>query len=173
MYKKSFYLFFEHLLSSSLSTDDDIYSSFERKKCSCLQKIIFVNWLKMNWYCFTESLLLLISTVIWCNDCWLMLSDETYSEDSIFSLEGIIIIRQLRRIVKMIVNEKRGWTRMWMATRRTGLNGDKAQMADSAENRKMSFPLLMTINVWKRKGKGKKETLHYPRNRVWSKNLFS
>jgi hypothetical protein len=32
--------------------------------------------------------------------------------------------------------------------------------------------LLMTINVWKRKGKEKNETLHYPRNRVRSKNLF-
>jgi len=45
---------------------------------------------------------------------------------------------------------------MWMATRRTGLNGDKAQMADSAENRKMSFPLLMTINVWKQKERKKR-----------------
>ena len=48
----------------------------------------------------------------------------TYSEASIFSLEGMIIIKQLRRMVVMIMSEKSGWTRMWMATRLTGEKGE-------------------------------------------------
>ena len=52
----------------------------------------------------------------------------------------MIIIIQLSRMVAMIMIEKRGWTWMWMATRRTGLNGDKNPIAFVAENRKMSFP---------------------------------
>jgi hypothetical protein len=66
---------------------------------------------------------------------------KTHSDDSIFSLEGMIIIRQLRRMVKMMVNEKRGWTRMWMATRRTGLNGDRALKINFYKNRNKLFLL--------------------------------
>ena len=49
-------------------------------------------------------------------------------------------MRQLRRMVAIIMIEKRAWTCMWMATLRTGLKGDKKPIAFVAENRKMSFP---------------------------------
>ena len=59
----------------------------------------------------------------------------------------MIIMKQLRRMVVMMMREKSGWTRMWMATRRTGLNGESTHRASSALNRKMSLPLLMTMKV--------------------------
>ena len=34
------------------------------------------------------------------------------------------------------MSENIGWTKMWMATRRTGLNGDKNHIASEAENLK-------------------------------------
>ena len=46
----------------------------------------------------------------------------------------------------MMMSENMGWTRMWIATRRTGLNGDKNQSASVAENlkkRKQSFYISM------------------------------
>ena len=61
---------------------------------------------------------------------------ETYSVDSICSEDGMIIIRQFKRIVRIIMSENIGWTKMWMATRRTGLNGDKNHIASEAENLK-------------------------------------
>ena len=60
----------------------------------------------------------------------------TYSVDSICSEDGMIIIRQFKRIVKIMISENNGWTKMCMATRRTGLNGDKNHMASEAENLK-------------------------------------
>ena len=71
----------------------------------------------------------------------------TYSVDSTLSVEGMIIVIQLRRMVRMMMREKSGWTRIWMATRRTGEKGDRNHMESSAENRKMSLPLLITMNV--------------------------
>ena len=71
----------------------------------------------------------------------------THSEDSICSLEGMIIMKQLSRMVVMMMREKSGCTRMWMATRRTGLKGDSTHSASAAEKRKMSFPFEMTMNV--------------------------
>ncbi len=59
----------------------------------------------------------------------------------------MIIMMQLSRMVAMMMSEKSGCTRMWMATLRTGLKGDSAHTASSAEKRKMSLPLLMTMNV--------------------------
>ncbi len=59
----------------------------------------------------------------------------------------MIIMKQLSRMVVMIMSEKSGCTSMWMATRRTGLNGDSTQRASDAEKRKMSLPLEMTMNV--------------------------
>ena len=59
---------------------------------------------------------------------------KSYSEDSICSDEGMIIMKQFKRMVVMIMSENMGWTWMWMATRRTGLNGDKNQSASVAEN---------------------------------------
>ena len=55
---------------------------------------------------------------------------------------------QLRRMVTMMMREKRGWTRTWMATRRTGEKGLRNHMESSAEKRKISLPLLMTTKVW-------------------------
>ena len=40
--------------------------------------------------------------------------------DSICSVGGRIIMMQLRRMVTMMMREKRGWTRTWMATLRMG-----------------------------------------------------
>lgn len=37
-----------------------------------------------------------------------------------------------------------------MATRRIGLNGSSNHIAFEAENRKISFPLLTTTNVYKK-----------------------
>ena len=91
----------------------------------------------------------------------------THSDDSILSLEGMIIMRQFKRMVKMMVREKSGCTRMWMATLRTGLKGDKAQMALSAENLKISRPLLMTMNVWKEKRSRRQYYQHF-----WRKSRF-
>ena len=56
-----------------------------------------------------------------------------HSVDSIFSVGGMIIMTQLRRMVTMMMSEKRGWTMMWMATRLTGLKGDRNHMESSAE----------------------------------------
>ena len=77
------------------------------------------------------------------------ISNYTYSEASIISVEGIIIRRQFNKIVVMMIIENSGWTSMWIATRRTGLKGDKNHKAFVAEKRNISFPLLMTTNVWK------------------------
>ena len=77
------------------------------------------------------------------------ISNNTYSEASIISVEGIIIRRQFNKIVVMMIIENSGWTSMWIATRRTGLKGDKNHKAFVAEKRNISFPLLMTTNVWK------------------------
>ena len=82
-------------------------------------------------------------------DTWI--SNYTYSEASIISVEGIIIRRQFSKIVVMMIIENSGWTSMWIATRRTGLKGDKNHKAFVAEKRNISFPLLMTTNVWKMK----------------------
>ena len=57
-------------------------------------------------------------------------------------------MRQLMRMVAMMIREKRGWTSTWMATRRTGEKGDRNHIESSAENLKMSFPLLITMKVW-------------------------
>ena len=73
---------------------------------------------------------------------------STYSVDSIRSVGGRIIMIQLRRMVTMMMREKRGWTRTWMATRRTGEKGLRNHIESSAEKRKISFPLLMTTKVW-------------------------
>ena len=73
---------------------------------------------------------------------------SSYSDDSICSLDGMIIMKQLSRMVVMMMSEKSGWTRMWMATRRTGENGEITQSASSALKRKMSLPLLITMKVW-------------------------
>lgn len=54
---------------------------------------------------------------------------------------------QLRRIVVIIESENRGWTKMYIATRRIGLKGSSNHNAFVAANRKMSFPLLTTTNV--------------------------
>ena len=72
----------------------------------------------------------------------------TYSVDSILSDGVRIIIRQLMRMVAMMMRENKGWTNTWMATRRTGENGDRNHMESSAEKRKISLPLLMTIKVF-------------------------
>ena len=82
-------------------------------------------------------------------DPWI--SNYTYSEASIISVEGIIIRRQFSKIVVMMIIENSGWTSMWIATRRTGLKGDKNHKAFVAEKRNISFPLLMTTNVWNTK----------------------
>lgn len=47
------------------------------------------------------------------------------------------------------MREKRGWTRTWMATLRTGEKGERNHIESSAEKRKMSLPLLITTKVWK------------------------
>ena len=60
---------------------------------------------------------------------------------------GRIIMMQLRRMVTMMMREKRGWTSTWMATLRTGENGERNHMESSAEKRKMSLPLLITTKV--------------------------
>ena len=74
-------------------------------------------------------------------------SKDAHSVDSIRS-EGVrIIMRQLMRMVAMMMREKRGWTSTWMATRRTGEKGDRNHIESSAENLKMSFPLLITMKV--------------------------
>ena len=73
----------------------------------------------------------------------------THSVDSICSVGGRIIMMQLRRMVTMMMREKRGWTSTWMATLRTGENGERNHMESSAEKRKMSLPLLITTKVWK------------------------
>ena len=57
-------------------------------------------------------------------------------------------MRQLMRMVAMMMRENRGWTSTWMATRRTGEKGDRNHIESSAENLKMSFPLLITMKVW-------------------------
>ena len=59
----------------------------------------------------------------------------------------MIIMKQLSKMVVMIMSEKSGCTRMWMATRRTGLKGESTHRASAAENRKMSLPFEMTMNV--------------------------
>ena len=79
-------------------------------------------------------------------EAWIL--NNTYSEASIISVEGIIIRRQFNKIVVMMIIENSGWTSMWIATRRTGLKGDKNHKAFVAEKRNISFPLLMTTNVW-------------------------
>ncbi len=56
-------------------------------------------------------------------------------------------MKQLSRMVVMMMSEKSGCTRMWMATLRTGENGEITQRASVAEKRKMSFPLLTTMKV--------------------------
>ena len=61
------------------------------------------------------------------------------SVDSIVSFEGRIIMKQFKRMVVMIMRENNGWTKMWIATRRTGLNGDKNQSASVPENLKKSI----------------------------------
>ena len=77
----------------------------------------------------------------------IMSSKDTHSVDSIRS-EGVrIIMRQLMRMVAMMMRENRGWTSTWMATRRTGEKGDRNHIESSAENLKMSFPLLITMKV--------------------------
>ena len=76
-------------------------------------------------------------------------SKVTHSVDSICSVGGRIIIRQLRRMVTMMMREKRGWTRTCIATLRTGEKGERNHMESSAEKRKMSFPLLITMKVCK------------------------
>ena len=58
---------------------------------------------------------------------------NTHSEDSICSLEGMIIMKQLSRMVVMMMREKSGCTRMWMATRRTGLKGCKKNQYNTTE----------------------------------------
>ena len=58
---------------------------------------------------------------------------------------------QLRRMVTMMMREKRGWTRTWMATLLTGEKGERNHIESSAEKRKMSLPLLITTKVWKKK----------------------
>ena len=74
-------------------------------------------------------------------------SKDTHSVDSIRS-EGVrIIMRQLMRMVAMMMRENRGCTSTWMATRRTGEKGDRNHIESSAENLKMSFPLLITMKV--------------------------
>ena len=54
---------------------------------------------------------------------------------------------QLRRMVTMMMREKRGWTRTWMATLLTGEKGERNHIESSAEKRKMSLPLLITTKV--------------------------
>ena len=77
----------------------------------------------------------------------IVISKDAHSVDSIRS-EGVrIIMRQLMRMVAMMMRENRGWTSTWMATRRTGEKGDRNHIESSAENLKMSFPLLMTMKV--------------------------
>ena len=77
----------------------------------------------------------------------IVISKDAHSVDSIRS-EGVrIIMRQLMRMVAMMIRENRGWTSTWMATRRTGEKGDRNHIESSAENLKMSFPLLMTMKV--------------------------
>ena len=77
----------------------------------------------------------------------IVISKDAHSVDSIRS-EGVrIIMRQLMRMVAMIMRENRGWTSTWMATRRTGEKGDRNHIESSAENLKMSFPLLITMKV--------------------------
>ena len=39
---------------------------------------------------------------------------KSYSEDSICSDEGMIIMKQFKRMVVMIMSENMGWTWMWM-----------------------------------------------------------
>lgn len=56
---------------------------------------------------------------------------------------------QLVKMVVMMKSENKGCTKMYIATRRIGLNGSRIHMASVALNRKMSFPLLTTTNVWK------------------------
>ena len=46
-----------------------------------------------------------------------------------------------------MMREKRGWTNTWMATLRTGEKGERNHMESSAENLKISFPLLITMKV--------------------------
>ena len=77
----------------------------------------------------------------------IVISKDAHSVDSIRS-EGVrIIMRQLMRMVAMMMRENRGWTSTWMATRRTGEKGDRNHIESSAENLKMSFPLLITMKV--------------------------
>ena len=64
------------------------------------------------------------------------------SVDSICSDEGMIIIKQFKRMVVIMMSENMGWTRMWIATRRTGLKGDKNQSASVAEN--LKFQAIFT-----------------------------
>ena len=59
-------------------------------------------------------------------------------------------------MVVMIIRENKGWTKIWIATRRTGLKGDKNQRASVPENLKVKNILLVQPllnpnegNVWK------------------------
>lgn len=72
---------------------------------------------------------------------------KTYSVDSMVGVPGIIMSMQLVKIVVMMKSENSGWTSIYIATRRNGLNGSSIHNASVAENLNMSFPLLMTTNV--------------------------
>lgn len=74
---------------------------------------------------------------------------ETYSVDSVTGEEGMIMTKQLVRMVVIMQSEKSEWVRIPMATRRTGLNGVNSHTAGVALKRKMSFFLLTITNVWK------------------------
>ena len=74
-----------------------------------------------------------------------------YSVLSMESSGGNVMRMQLTRIVTITKKLNIGWTSIYMATRRIGLNGSNIHNAFVALNLNMSFPLLTTVNVYQRK----------------------
>lgn len=72
---------------------------------------------------------------------------NSYSVCSMASFGGIVMITQLTRMVTMTRKLNSGWTSMYMATRRIGLNGSSMYIEGVALNLKISCPLLTTTNV--------------------------
>lgn len=75
---------------------------------------------------------------------------NTYSVLSTVGVVGIIISIQFTRMVVIMNRENSGCTNMYIATLLIGLKGSSIHKAFVAENLKISLPLLMTTNVWKR-----------------------
>ena len=68
--------------------------------------------------------------------------------DSVTGDAGMIMTRQLVRMVVMMTNENRPWVKIAIATLRIGLKGLRRYTASVALKRKISFFLLTITNVY-------------------------